>query len=74
MGSKINPSRLVILFLICLSIAFIGTTSWLLVERSDEDAEKLADFENETDFFKLKVSRDGVLELTNKLMLANSAV
>ena len=74
MGSKINPSRLVIIFLICLSIAFIGTTSWLLVERSDDDVDKLADFESENDFVKLKVSRDGVLELTNNLMLGNSAV
>ena len=54
--------QILVAFLTCVSISFIGTSIWLLVERTDDDA---LDLSYETENFVLKISRDGLLELEN---------
>lgn len=57
--------QILVAFLVCVSISFIGTSIWLLVERTEQN--DVLDFVYDTENFTLKLSKGGLLELENKI-------
>ena len=54
--------QILTVFLTCVSISFIGTSIWLLLERTEGDN---LDFKYQTENLEFKLSKNGVLELQN---------